>query len=177
MVATRDYYAVLGVGRDADEQAIKNAFRHAALRWHPDRNANDPETADRFKEVAAAYEVLRDPQKRQLYDRNQTAPEGAAPGGVGRKWRCGCGGRRRGCSRRFNDLRWKDYSARSFYESVVDVSVDRIGAMLGCEVQLSLESLLGDSIVTLRLPSGLAEGDVLRMGDMNPLYIRVHVRD
>jgi molecular chaperone DnaJ len=177
MVATRDYYEVLGVSRDADEQEIKNAFRHAALRWHPDRNASDPATADRFKEAAAAYEVLRDQQKRQIYDRGQTVPQEAVPNGVGHKWWCGCGGRRRGCSRRFNDLRWKDYSARSFYKLVIDVSVDRIGAMLGCEVQLSLESLIGHSVVTLRLPSGLAEGDVLRMGDVNQLYIRVHVTD
>lgn len=110
MVAMRDYYAVLGVRRDADEQEIKDAFRQAALRWHPDRNANDPATADRFKEAAAAYEVLRDPQKRQIYDRSQTFSEDAVSTGVGHKWRCGCGARRRGCAKRSNDLRWKDYS-------------------------------------------------------------------
>jgi molecular chaperone DnaJ len=177
MVATRDYYAVLGVRRDADEQEIKNAFRDAALRWHPDRNANDPTTAERFKEALAAYEVLRDPQKRRIYDRSRTFPEDAVPNGVGRKWRRGCGAGRRGCSKRFNDLRWKNYSDWSFSETVIDVSVDRIGAMLGCEVKLSLESLFGHSVVTLRLPSGLSEGDVLRTDDVNPLYVRIHVTD
>jgi molecular chaperone DnaJ len=65
--AQRDYYQVLGVGRDADAQAIKDAFRQLALKYHPDRNKS-PEAEDRFKEIAEAYAVLSDPKKRAEYD-------------------------------------------------------------------------------------------------------------
>jgi molecular chaperone DnaJ len=65
--ARRDYYQVLGVARDADEKAIKDAFRKLALRYHPDRN-KEPGAEERFKEVAEAYAVLSDPKKRADYD-------------------------------------------------------------------------------------------------------------
>jgi len=68
-VAKRDYYEILGVGRDADEQQIKSAYRKLALAHHPDRNPDDQEAEERFKEAAEAYSVLSDPQKRATYDR------------------------------------------------------------------------------------------------------------
>jgi molecular chaperone DnaJ len=64
----RDYYDVLGVGRDADEAAVKKAFRRLARELHPDVNAHDPDAEAKFKEAAEAYEVLSDPERRQLYD-------------------------------------------------------------------------------------------------------------
>ena len=64
----RDYYEVLGVGRDADEGAVKSAFRRLARELHPDVNAHDPDAEAKFKEAAEAYEVLSDPDRRQLYD-------------------------------------------------------------------------------------------------------------
>jgi len=69
MAATRDYYAVLGVPRTADETAIKKAFRRLARELHPDANPDDPQAEEKFKEAAAAYEVLSDPERRGLYDR------------------------------------------------------------------------------------------------------------
>jgi molecular chaperone DnaJ len=63
----RDYYEVLGVPRDADAKAIKDAFRKLALRYHPDRN-HEPAAEERFKEIAEAYAVLSDPEKRADYD-------------------------------------------------------------------------------------------------------------
>lgn len=63
----RNYYDILGVPRDADEKTIKNAFRQLALRYHPDRN-KIPEAEERFKEIAEAYAVLSDPQKRAAYN-------------------------------------------------------------------------------------------------------------
>lgn len=69
MSATRDYYDVLGVPRDADEAAIKKAFRRLARELHPDVNRHDPDAEDKFKAAAEAYEVLSDPNRRATYDR------------------------------------------------------------------------------------------------------------
>jgi molecular chaperone DnaJ len=65
----RDYYEVLGVGRDASEPEIKKAFRRLARELHPDVNAHDPEAEEKFKQAAEAYEVLSDPERRRTYDR------------------------------------------------------------------------------------------------------------
>jgi molecular chaperone DnaJ len=75
----RDYYEVLGVSRDADESEVKKAFRRLARQAHPDANPDDPEAEERFKELAEAYEVLSDGDKRQVYDRY--GHEGLARGG------------------------------------------------------------------------------------------------
>jgi molecular chaperone DnaJ len=69
MSATRDYYEVLGVSRDADDATIKKAFRRLARELHPDVNSHDPEAETKFKEAAEAYEVLSDPERRATYDR------------------------------------------------------------------------------------------------------------
>ena len=68
-MAGRDYYKVLGVAAGAPLAEIKAAYRKLALRYHPDRNPDDPEAERNFKELAEAYEVLSDPEKRSLYDR------------------------------------------------------------------------------------------------------------
>jgi molecular chaperone DnaJ len=65
----RDYYEVLGIARDADLKAIKAAYRKLAVRFHPDRNPDDPEAETRFKEASEAYAVLSDTNKRANYDR------------------------------------------------------------------------------------------------------------
>jgi molecular chaperone DnaJ len=68
-VAKRDYYEVLGVGRNAGEQELKSAYRDLAKKYHPDRNPDDPAAEDKFKEASEAYSVLSDGQKRAAYDR------------------------------------------------------------------------------------------------------------
>ena len=68
-MAKRDYYEVLGVARDADQSQVKSAFRKLALRFHPDRNPDDENAEERFKECAEAYDVLSDSEKRARYDR------------------------------------------------------------------------------------------------------------
>ena len=65
----RDYYEILGVERDADEETIKKAYRQQAFKFHPDRNQDDPEAESKFKEAAEAYDVLRNPENRARYDR------------------------------------------------------------------------------------------------------------
>jgi molecular chaperone DnaJ len=67
-VTKRDYYEILGVGRSATEQELKSAYRQMALKHHPDRNPDNTDAEERFKEAAEAYGVLSDPQKRAAYD-------------------------------------------------------------------------------------------------------------
>lgn len=69
MSSKRDYYEVLGVGKSASKDEIKKAYRKVALKYHPDRNPDDKEAEDKFKEAAEAYEVLSDDQKKARYDR------------------------------------------------------------------------------------------------------------
>jgi molecular chaperone DnaJ len=81
-MAKRDYYDILDVPRDASEADIKKAYRKMALKYHPDKNPDDPESETKFKEAAEAYEVLRDPDKRSKYDRfGHDGLKGAAGGG------------------------------------------------------------------------------------------------
>lgn len=64
----RDYYEILGVDKGVSEADLKRAYRTLAMKYHPDRNQNDPEAVQKMKEINEAYAVLSDPQKRQLYD-------------------------------------------------------------------------------------------------------------
>lgn len=83
-MSKRDYYEVLGVGRDAGAEEIKRAYRKLALKYHPDRNPDDPEAETRFKEAAEAYEVLSDAEKRRRYDQfGHAGVEGMGHAGTG----------------------------------------------------------------------------------------------
>src|SRR3989441_11450179 len=65
----RDYYEILGVGRSTSEEEIKRAYRKLAVKFHPDKNPDDPHGEEKFKEVGEAYDVLMDADKRAAYDR------------------------------------------------------------------------------------------------------------
>jgi molecular chaperone DnaJ len=81
MSSKRDFYSVLGVERDADETQLKKAFRKLAMEYHPDRNP-DPKASDLFREAQEAYEVLTDPERRQIYDQlGHTGLQGRMGGG------------------------------------------------------------------------------------------------
>ena len=79
----RDYYEVLGVSRDADDAALKKAYRALAKKYHPDANPGDQAAADKFKEASEAYSVLSDPEKRRQYDQFGHAAFDGAAGGAG----------------------------------------------------------------------------------------------
>ncbi len=124
-MSKRDYYEILGLGRNAGEQELKSAYRQLALKYHPDRNAGDKQAEEKFKEAAEAYSVLSDQQKRAAYDRygHQGVAGAAAPGfdpsvfadfsdilgdffGFGFADLFGGGGRRRTRSQRGDDVRY-----------------------------------------------------------------------
>jgi molecular chaperone DnaJ len=80
MADKRDYYEVLGVGRDASEGEISDAYRKLAIRFHPDKNPGDDEAVQKFKEAAESFEVLSDATKRSQYDQfGHAGVGGAAP--------------------------------------------------------------------------------------------------
>jgi len=80
----RDYYEVLGVGRNVTEEEVKRAYRKLAVKFHPDKNPDDPHAEEKFKELGEAYDVLMDPDKRAAYDRFGHAAFAGGGGGFGR---------------------------------------------------------------------------------------------
>jgi molecular chaperone DnaJ len=153
VVNKRDYYEVLGVSRDVDDQALKGAYRKLALKYHPDRNPEDSDAEERFKEAAEAYGVLSDPQKRAAYDRfgHQGVQNGGAQGfdpsnfadfgdilgdlfGFGDLFGGG-GGRRRSRVQRGEDLR---FDLQIVLEDAIrgmsaDIQVPRMDACTRCQ--------------------------------------------
>src|SRR5881628_4160501 len=83
----RDYYEVLGVERGATDEEVKRSYRKLAVKFHPDKNPDDPHAEEKFKELGEAYDVLIDPDKRAAYDRFGHAAfaqgAGARGGGMG----------------------------------------------------------------------------------------------
>ncbi|GAF55742.1 LOW QUALITY PROTEIN: chaperone protein DnaJ [Psychrobacter sp. JCM 18901] len=84
-MSKRDFYEILGVSKTADSKEIKRAYRKLAMKYHPDRNSDDPDSEDKFKEASMAYEVLSDEEKRSAYDRMGHAAfeNGMGGGGFG----------------------------------------------------------------------------------------------
>jgi molecular chaperone DnaJ len=128
-LAKADFYELLGVSKGADEKELKSAFRKLAMKYHPDKNPDDAESEQKFKEINEAYEMLKDPQKRAAYDQyghaafEQGGPGGGAGfggggaggfhdifedifgdmmGGGGQRQRRSSGGRERGADLRYN---------------------------------------------------------------------------
>jgi len=83
MAGKRDFYDILGVSKSADADELKKAYRKLAIKYHPDKNPNDKEAEDKFKEAAEAYEILSNPEKRRRYDQfgHQGVGAGAGAGG------------------------------------------------------------------------------------------------
>jgi curved DNA-binding protein len=202
--AYKDYYATLGVPRDAGQKQVKSAFRKLARKHHPDVNPNDPSATERFREINEAYEVLSDPEKRRRYDEAGSRPSGGnGPFGGG-------GGPqveyRTGTAEDFEDLfggadPFSDFfhdmfgrSARGSrtaparrgedVEGEVEISLDEAYTGTARTVELSTPS--GVRRLEVRIPPGIGDGARVRAAgqggegrggaDRGDLYVRVHVR-
>jgi curved DNA-binding protein len=144
----KDYYDVLGVGRDAEDKAVRKAFRRLARQYHPDVNPDDPEAEERFREINEAYEVLSDPQKRAKYDRlgsewNRYQQAGGQPDGFNwDRWTSGAPGQwgqrvhvRYGTAEDLEDLFGGASPFSDFFSQVFGGMGDR-GAAGGFEYQV-----------------------------------------
>ncbi|HKK23755.1 MAG TPA: molecular chaperone DnaJ [Pseudohaliea sp.] len=146
-MAKRDYYEVLGVSRGADEKDIKKAYRRVAMKYHPDRNPDDPDADEKFKEATEAYDVLTDSEKRAAYDQfghagvDQSMGGGAGGFGGGSFSDIfgdvfgdifGGGGRARGGPQRGADLRY-----------TLDISLEQ--AVRGTTVEIRVPTLVSCS--------------------------------
>ena len=127
-MSKRDYYEVLGVDRDADAAAIKKAYRRIAMKYHPDRNSDDPQSEDKFKEASEAYEVLADAEKREAYDR--FGHSGVDPNGMG-------GGQGFGGGGGFGDI---------FSDVFGDIFGGARGPSRGSDLQYRLEVSLEEAV-------------------------------
>ncbi len=141
-MAKRDYYEVLGVDRNVDEDAIKKAYRRLAMKFHPDRAGDSAEAQDRFKEVKEAYEVLSDARKRQVYDQHGHA---AFEQGGGARGHGGPGGVDLGDI--FGDLFGDIFGGGGRSRG------PRRGADLRMEIEIDLEEAVNGLTREIRVPS------------------------
>jgi curved DNA-binding protein len=197
-LAYTDYYEVLGVPRDADQDAIRRAYRKLARKYHPDVNS-DSDAEDRFKELGEAYEVLSDPEKRERYDRlgaNWRQQEQEAPGASFEEFftRQGFG---TGDTRfEFSD----DLFERLFGGRVGDGSGWRsTGPLRGLDREALLELSLEDALeggrrrltldhrdIDVNFPAGVRDGQLIRLagqggpgrdgGPPGDLYLRIALK-
>lgn len=144
-MAKRDYYEVLGVGRDAGEADIKKAYRRLAMKHHPDRNPDDPKAEAAFKEAKEAYEVLSEKEKRAVYDQHGHAGVEAAAGG-------GRGGPGFNPGDAFGDI-FGDVFGDIFGGGRRGRSTVFRGADLRYELSLTLEQAVFGDTVNLTLPT------------------------
>jgi molecular chaperone DnaJ len=144
-MSKRDYYQVLGVQKNASEDELKKAYRRLAMKYHPDRNPDDKQAEDHFKEIKEAYEILSDPQKRTAYDQFGHAGVDTSMGGGGSGFG-GFGG--------FGDI-------GDIFESVFGGSGFRNGggnrafrgSDLRYDLSLSLEEVVAGTEVKIRVPT------------------------
>ena len=191
----RDYYEVLGVGKDASEDDIKKAYRKLARQYHPDRNPGDKQAEGRFKEVQEAYDVLSDKKKRTQYDRFGFAGPGAAggqgpfrPGGGAQGFEFqgidpedlasifGAFGGAAGVGDMFGRRgRGRGRTAPPPEAAEAEVVIPFVTAALGGTVSLSVDGRQID----LKVPAGVEEGKKLRLAGQGPgggdLLVRIKI--
>lgn len=143
-MAKRDYYEVLGVNRDATEEDIKKAYRKLAMKYHPDRNPDNPKAEDQFKEAKEAYEILSDGQKRAAYD--QFGHAGVDPSAAAGAGGFGAGGFADAFSDIFGDI----FGGRAGGGGRSNVYR---GADLRYNLEISLEEAARGSETRIRIPT------------------------
>jgi curved DNA-binding protein len=195
----RDYYEVLGVGRDATEDQIKKAHRTLARKFHPDRNPGDKQAEAQFKEVQDAYDVLSDKTKRAQFDRFGFAgPQPGPGGGGGFHWGGGAPGNGEfnvdpevfsqifgnmgGGGINLDEVFGGRQSARRGGRSraraqpqaapPVDVNVPFETAVQGGTITLRV----GDKTIDLKVPAGTEDGKVMRLAGQAPGGADLHLR-
>lgn len=188
-----DYYEVLGVARDADQDAIRRAYRKLAREYHPDLNS-DADAEDRFKQLGEAYEVLSDPEKRERYDRlgaNWRETEREAPDESFEQF--------------FTDQGWGDgpgvpFGQDDLFEALFGARAQRMGGSTRgrdreAQLELSLEDALAGGRrrltldgreVTVNFPAGVRDGQLIRLagqggegfggGPAGDLFLRVALK-
>jgi molecular chaperone DnaJ len=161
-MAQQDYYKALGVGREADPDEIRKAYRKLARKHHPDLNPGDKAAEDRFKKVQEAYDILSDPKKKQMYDQVGFYSESGMPGGAGAQRRPGAGfggfdfseaaragngGRTGGSANNFQDIFNQWFSRNQSEEPAVPergadleygLSIDFWQAIRGTQIRLNI---------------------------------------
>lgn len=137
-MSKRDYYEVLGVSRDADENTIKKAYRRLAMKYHPDRNAGDVKSEEMFKEAKEAYEILTDANKRAAYDQFGHAGVNANAAG---------GGGAQGFSDAFSDIFGDIFGTRSGRSHM------HRGSDLRYNLEISLEQAAHGTETKIRIPT------------------------
>ena len=143
MAAKRDYYEVLGVNRDASEEDLKKAYRKLAMKWHPDRNPDNPKAEENFKEAKQAYEVLTDAGKRAAYD--QYGHAGVDP-------QAGMGPGAAGAGAGFGDI-FSDIFGEIFGGGRGNRSNVYRGADLRYNLEISLEEAARGTETKIRIPT------------------------
>jgi len=137
VMAKQDYYATLGVARDAKADDLKKAYRKLAMKFHPDRNPGDAQAEARFKEVNEAYDVLKDDQKRAAYDRfGHAAFENGGPGAGGFAGGAGLGDIFDQMFGEFMGGRGRSRGPRAGADIRAAVEIDLAEAFAGTKVQL-----------------------------------------
>ena len=195
-MSKRDYYEVLGVGKDASDDEIKKAFRKLAIKYHPDKNPGDKEAEAKFKEANEAYSVLSDKTKRQRYDQFGHAGVGGAGGGAGgnpfegfnfngQSFNFDFGG---GGFGGLDDILGAMFGGgfrgvRRGRDYRTSTTIDFKEAIFGCTKNISVD---GEQI-KLKIPAGIYDGQSIRIngkggpapqegGQRGDLYVEVRVR-
>ncbi|MDD5501483.1 MAG: molecular chaperone DnaJ [Candidatus Omnitrophica bacterium] len=156
----RDYYDVLGIDRNADDSAIKQAYRRLAIKCHPDRNPGDRQAVERMKELNEAYAVLSDPQKRQRYDAyGHSGLQGYTADDIFGAVDFGSIFREFGLRNIFSDFGFGFGSGRSIFDNFFGNSATRVkelesrkGADLECELEIELEEAFSGTEKKINLP-------------------------
>jgi curved DNA-binding protein len=186
---SKDYYHLLGLGRDASQEEIKKAYRKLALKYHPDRNKDDSGAEATFKEIGEAYAVLSDPEKRSIYDRYNLDPsqgrlrpedifggfafrdifrgfDDRFDGDIPRKFFRGFGGM--GCGRKMGG-----FFRRGFFQSpytswrnartAFDIRLNPHEALSGTEKEILVRRGLENQRVTIKIPPGVEDNTLLSL--------------